>query len=186
VIGTGIGKKIVIVLATFAVVGAGVYLSFTAKDLWKRVAPPVQKVPEETKSVTLFFGNRDADRLLSETREVPVEQGFEGQVKAVLAELIKGAQDSEKMNAIPPGSALLSAFWVEDAATLYLDFNRAFVANHPGGSAGEYYTIAAILKTVSTNFPQVARVQLLVEGAPVESIAGHFAAGKPLNVLEWR
>lgn len=185
-IGTGIGRKIIIVIATLAVVAGGVYLSFRAKDIWKRVAPAVQRVPEETKSITLFFGNREADRLLSEMREVPVEQGFEGQVKVVLAELVKGPQDSEKMSAIPAGAELLSAFWVEDTAILYLDFGRALVSNHPGGSAGEYYTIASILKTISTNFPQVAKVQLLVDGAVVESIAGHYAVDKPLNVLEWR
>jgi len=182
-IDTNIGKKIMIALAVLAVIVAAIYL---IPRLREKAPAGIQKVPEETRSVTIFFGDGKAEGFVSETREVPVVQEFEEQVKLVVGELIKGSHDKDRMSAIPEGAALLQVFWVEDTQLLILDFNGAFTANHPGGSTGEYYTISTILKTVSTNFPQVGKVQFLVEGNAIESIAGHFAADKPIDVKKWR
>jgi hypothetical protein len=87
---------------------------------------------------------------------------------------------------IPDGTQLLQVFWVEETQTLYLDFNRALITNHPGGSTAEYYTITTILKTVQEDFPQVRRVQFLVAGYPVETIAGHYAVDGPIDILGWK
>jgi len=180
---TNIGKKIAVALAVLAVLVAAVYL---IPRLRTKGPAEVQKVSEEMRAVTIFFGNKGADGFVTETREVRVADGFEDQVKLVLAELIKGSNDSNKFSAMPQGTELIQVFWVEDTQTLLLDFNGAFSTNHPGGSAGEYYTITNIIKTISANFPQVARVQFLVEGGAVESIAGHYAADKPIDVKKWR
>jgi spore germination protein GerM len=183
---TSIGRKIVITLVVLAVlIGASsLYQRFVG--MREKAPPEVQQVPGETKSVTLFFGNKGADGFLTEAREIPVAGVFEDQVKGALGELVKGPQGGEKVNAIPAGSELLQVFWVEDTQTLFLDFNKALVANHPGGSAGEYFTIGSILKTVSANFPQVKKVQFLIDGSTVESIAGHYAVDKPIEVQKWK
>ena len=182
-IDTNIGKKIAIALAVLTVIIAGLYL---LPRLRMKGPAEVQKVSEEMRAVTIFFGDEGADGFVSETREVPVAQGFEDQVKLVLAELIKGPHESNRISAIPPGTELIQVFWVEDTQTIVLDFNNAFTVNHPGGSTGEYYTITNIIKTVSANFPQVARVQFLIEGNAVESIAGHYSVDKPIDVKKWR
>jgi spore germination protein GerM len=183
VIGTNIGRKILAVLAVLAVILAVVYL---VPRLKVKEPVEVEKVSEETRAVTIFFGSAGADGFVSETREVPAAESFEEQVKLVLGELIKGSRDSNKISAIPPGTELIQVFWVEDTQTLLLDFNGAFSANHPGGSTGEYYTITNIIKTVSANFPQTARIQFLIEGNAVETIAGHYAVDKPIDVKKWR
>ena len=180
---TKIWRSIALALAVIGLAIAAVYY---VPRLRTKGPAEVQKVSEEMRVVTIFFGNKSADGFVSETREVPVAQGFEDQVKLVLAELIKGSRDSDKISAMPDSTALIQVFWVEDTQTLVLDFNNALVANHPGGSAGEYYTISNVVKTVSANFPQVARVQFLVEGNQVESIAGHYAVDKPIDVKKWR
>jgi len=182
-IGTNIGKKVAIALAILAVVIAAIYL---VPRVRVKAPTEVQRVPEETRSVTIFFGNKQGDGFVSEAREVPAAQIFEEQVQAVVCELIKGPRDSDKIHAIPPGTELNQVFWVEDSQTLFLDFNAALSANHPGGSTGEYFTIGTILKTISANFPQVTRVQFLIDGNAVESIAGHYAVDKPVEIKTWR
>jgi len=152
----------------------------------EQAQPEVQKVPEEMRSITVYFGNKGADGLVTETREIAAGGGFEDQVKAAVGELLRGPQGGDRVGVMPFGTELHQAFWVEDSQTLFLDFNNALVANHPGGSAGEYFTIGAILKTISANFPQVKRVQLLIDGNTVESIAGHYAVDKPIEVQKWR
>ncbi len=182
-IGTAAGRKIAIVFVAFAaVVVAIVILSW----VMRQGPAEVQKVAEETRAVTVFFGDKDAEGFVPETREVPAVQTFEAQVKLVIGELVKGPRDAGRFSAIPEGTVLVQAFWIEDTQTLVLDFNGAMTANHPGGSTGEYYTIANVVKTVEANFPQVAYVQFLVDGAAVESIAGHYAVDTPIDVKKWR
>lgn len=186
-IDTGIGKKIVIVLIVLAVLMLVLYLISRWAAVEREEAPSeVQRVPEETRSVSLFYASRQADKLLPEAREIAVEEGVEEQVKAVIAELIKGPDDRDKVSSIPEGTEVLQVFWVEDTQTIFIDFNRVLVSNHPGGSTGEYYTISMIIRTIGANFPQVRNVQFLVDGYPVETLAGHYAVDKPLDVLRWR
>jgi spore germination protein GerM len=73
-----------------------------------------------------------------------------------------------------------------DSGTVYLDFSSELVASHPGGSAAEYCTVASIVRTVGENFPEVQRVQILVDGSQIETIAGHIRADEPFYVRDWR
>ena len=185
---TELGKKIIIVLIAVAVILLVVfYLIPRLGDLGIEEGPPeVRRVSEETRSVTLYFVNENADRLLAETREIPAEGGLEAQLSGVMRELLQGPDDDDKFSPFPEGAVILQAFWVEDTQTAYLDFSRALVTNHHGGSTTEYFTISTILKTIGANFPQVRLVQFLVDGYPVETIAGHYAVDEPLDVLRWR
>ena len=186
-IATNLNRKIIIVLIAVVAIALIVYY-LIMRPVMRREREPVgiEAVPEETRSVTLYFAGPEADKLVPETHEIAVEEGLEAQVRAVIAELARGPAGRDKVSSMPDGVQILQAFWVEDTQTLHLDFNRALVTNHPGGSAGEYYTISTIIKTIGDNFPQVRYVQFLVSGYPVETIAGHYAVDKPLDVLRWR
>jgi len=187
VIRTNLGRKIIIVLIAVVAVVLIVYFLVMRPAMKREKAPVgIEEVPEETRSVTLYFAGPEADKLVPETHEIAVEEGLEAQVRAVIAELARGPADRDKVSSIPDGVQILQTFWVEDTQTLYLDFNRALITNHPGGSAGEYYTISTIIRTIGDNFPQVRYVQFLVAGYPIETIAGHYAVDKPLDVLRWR
>jgi spore germination protein GerM len=188
VIRTELGKKIVLVLVTFVVIV--LVVTYIIPRLWRgereEVPQEVRRVSEESRSVTLFFVNGEADKLVTEMREVATEGRLEGQVKAVIRELLKGPEDEDMVSPFPEGVALLQVFWVEETQTIYLDFNRALVTNHEGGSTTEYYTIGTVLKTIGANFQQIRLVQFLVDGYPVETIAGHYAVDEPLDILRWR
>lgn len=183
---TDLGRKIVIVLLVVAAVIVGSVLVRRWLERPGQERPGLQVVPEETRSVTLYFASRDADGLVTETREIPIEEGLENEVRAVIAALASGPRDDDGVSAIPPGTLLLQAFWTEETLTLYLDFNRTVTSAHAGGSAGEYYTITQIVRTIGANFPQVRFLQILVEGYPVETIAGHYAVDRPIDVMKWR
>ena len=185
---TELGKKIVIVVVAFVVIF--LVITYLVPRLGRRgeegPPPEVQRVSEETRSVSLFFVNDQADGLRTEMREVPAEGGIEDQVRVVVAELVKGPEDDDLVGSFPEGAALLQVFWVEETQTVHLDFNRALVTNHQGGSTAEYYTIGTVLRTIQANFPQIRMVQFLVDGYPVETIAGHYAVDEPLDILRWR
>ncbi len=181
---TDLGRKIVVAVILLAVVITAIY----AVKRWtagrEKARPGIQEVAEETRSVTLYFARRDADGLVTETREIPVGEGVEREVKAVMAALISGPEDEKAVSAIPAGTSIHEVFWVEDTGTLYLDFNRGITTGD--GSTGEYYTITTIIRTIGANFPQAGRLQFLVEGYPVETLAGHYGVNKPLDIRKWR
>jgi spore germination protein GerM len=181
------GNRIIQVLLVLAIVIVSFALIAKYSKLKREEASgSISPVPEETRSVMLFYASRQADGLLSEMREIAVGEGLENQVKQVFKALLLGPEDDKMVSAMPRGTEILQVFWVEDTQTLFLDFNRALLLAHTGGSTGEYYTISMVLKTVSSNFPQVRNLQFLVDGYPVETIAGHYAIAKPLDIMRWR
>ncbi|MCD6379375.1 GerMN domain-containing protein [bacterium] len=183
-----LGRKIMTVLLAFFIIIVGIMIIYRWIDLKEKEEGPrvVKEVPGEIRTLTLFFANSTADGLLSETRDITSEGGLENEVKQAIVALLAGPEDKDKVSAIPNGTEISSVFWAENKETIYLDFSEALVSNHMGGSAGEYYTIKTILKTVGVNFPQVAKVQFLVSGYPVNTIAGHYKVDSPLSVKGWR
>jgi len=81
---------------------------------------------------------------------------------------------------LPPGTKLLSVRVVSGLATA--DFSRELRDNFTGGDSGETRTVNAILSTLG-RFPAISRVQLLVEGQPVDSLGGLLSLSDPLPVL---
>jgi spore germination protein GerM len=181
---TDLGRRITLVIIILAVVIVAVYTARRWTGGEGEAPTGIQDVHEETRSVTLYFAGRDADGLVAETREIPVREGVENEVKAVMAALLEGPGNGDGVSAIPVGTRILQVFWVEEDGTLYLDFNRGITTGD--GSTGEYYTITTIIRTIGANFPQAGRLQFLVEGYPVETLAGHYGVSKPLDIRKWR
>lgn len=145
----------------------------------------VTEVPEGSRTVTLFFADDEEPVLFEQSRQVAIGTRFEEQVQQVVRALIAGPS-GRGASAIPAGTELRGVFYDSDTFTVYLDFSSELVANHPGGSTAEYYTVSAIMRTVSENFPEVQAVQLLIEGSQVGTIAGHISAYDPFLVRDWR
>ena len=182
------GARIALIgIVTIVALGTALWLGTRPKQAPEApVAKKVESVPEGTRNVTLYFANTDEPEIHGETRELAVGHRLDEQVHQVVDALISGPSGKDGISAIPAGTKLLSVMVEADSATVYLDFSSELVSAHPGGSAAEYCTIASIVRTVGENFPELTRVQLLVDGAQVESIAGHVRADQPFIVKEWR
>jgi spore germination protein GerM len=181
------GRRLVTIVAV-AIVVVGVVVWWMARQGAQGPESPrrVESVPEGSRNVTLFFASADEPVLYSETRETAVGRQLDEQVRRVMEALIAGPQSDRGISALPAGTTLLSVMVDADSGTVYLDFSSELVAAHPGGSAAEYCTVASIVRTVGENFPEVQRVQILVDGSQVETIAGHLRADEPFAVREWR
>ncbi|NIM18763.1 MAG: hypothetical protein GTO51_00705 [Candidatus Latescibacteria bacterium] len=170
------------------VVIAAIYFILARRDAGEPARPPhagVSVVPEGSRAVTLFFADDENEGLVSETREVAIGTDFSEQLAQIVRSLLSGPERSG-VSAIPEGTRLLNAFYDSETATAYLDFSSELVAGHPGGSSAEYYTIAAIVRTISENAAEVRAVQILIEGLQVGTIGGHIDANHPFLVRDWR
>jgi len=185
----GLSTRNIATIGVLALVLLGVILWLVTRTP-KVSEPPapkrVESVPEGTRNVTLYFADTDDPSIHAETRELAVGRRIDEQVRQVIDALIAGPDKTEGISAIPAGTQLLSVMVESDSGTVYLDFTSELVTAHPGGSAAEYCTIASIVRTVGENFPELQRVQLLVDGSQVETIAGHMRADQPVYVREWR
>jgi germination protein M len=146
----------------------------------------VPRAPVERKEleINVFFADENATRLVPEKRRAMLGDRGAADAGAIVAELIKGPQSDALLPTIPSGTRLLDAYKVGDM--LVLDFTHDIQTNHTGGSTGELLTVYSIVNSLAHNLDGIERVQLLVEGEEMESLAGHLDLKEPLSPnLRW-
>jgi spore germination protein GerM len=173
-------KFVVVVIITVCLIAALL--------IWRRMArePEVAQqvdVSVRTRTVTLYFGSRDARGLVPESRELRARDDAIGDLRGVVEALISGPQDGG-VPTLPSAARLLGAYISDDTA--YLDFSREIVDPSTGSTAGEYVMIASIVNTVCSNFGEVDAVKILVEGEEVDTLGGHLLISGPLKPGDWR
>lgn len=139
------------------------------------VKPP----PPEMKTVKLYFSEPKSEYLVYEERKIVASPEIIEEAKSILEELIKGPYDSSLSTTLPSETEV-RAVYIRDNY-LYIDFSSSLRDKHPGGSTGELLTVYSIVNTLLDNFPSQSYVQILIEGMPEETLAGHIDIRKPLG-----
>ncbi len=133
--------------------------------------------PKDFIELDVYFTNSRGDSLEPERKRV--RRGtIESEARQALEILVN---EGGKRSTLPPGTRLLSVKLKGDI--LYADFSRELIERHGGGSSGELITVYSIVNTVTLNFPQIKKVQILVEGQKKDTIAGHIDISEPLGPL---
>jgi hypothetical protein len=174
-------------LLFFAVIGFGFGVAFVlAKILLPGSKPPVGHsemsgpLPlrtSTTRKVHVFFASRDGRYLQTEERRIEAEDAGSA-IEAIIGALLEGPQDSKLASTIPAGTRLLHLF-ITDDGTAYVDFTQELSRLHPGGVASEQLTLYAIVNSIALNLDSVERVQLLLDGKPTPTLAGHIDIRHP-------
>ncbi len=135
--------------------------------------------PQEMKIVKLYFSESAGERLVSEERKIIASPQIGQEAKLILKELIEGPKDSS-LNPTLPSETQIRAVYVKDDC-FYVDFSSSLKEKHSGGSTGELLTIYSIVNTLLENFPSQSQVQILIQGKPAETLAGHIDIRNPLS-----
>lgn len=138
-------------------------------------APQIQPALGK-RTVVLFFVS-DGTRLAREARELDPCQDDSACLADVLEELLNGPV-GEYEEPLPDGSAVNTVTIENDLAIV--DMNTAFAQALPSGSSAEMLAVYSIVNTVTSNFPQITRVKLTVDGADVSRLR-HLDLSEPLN-----
>jgi spore germination protein GerM len=89
------------------------------------------------------------------------------------------------VSAIPTGVALRDVF-VTERGDAFVNLSADITAKHPGGSLLEVLTVYTLVNALTVNLPAITRVQILVEGKEVDTLAGHVDLRHPLaKSPEW-
>lgn len=173
---------ILLLVVIFFLVDKFVLPLFTEQDKIK-VEKPLEEIKEESpliplvleEEVALYFADDNAQYLVPEYRKIKKTNEM---AKQAVLELIKGPVSSSLYPTIPSATTI-NALYVSDGIA-YIDLSSELIKNHSGGSAGELLTVYSLVLTL-TSFPNIDKVQILVDGSGRDTLVGHVDTSIPLE-----
>ena len=134
-------------------------------------------------TATLFYIAEDGVSLAPVQREVPFDANVAEQARAIVEAQL--AAPPPLVSAIPADTKLLQIF-VTDRGDAFVDLSGDVTAKHPGGSLDEIFTVYTIVNALTVNLPAIKRVQILIDGKEVDTLAGHVDLRHPLaKSMDW-
>lgn len=148
------------------------------KNLLQR-RPQSPKKPKVVGTVTLYYIQMKESNLSL----VPVTQKITSDMAKDTArnslEILCTLTDSGNLKSpIPPNVKILGFNVNNGLATV--NFSPELIRNFPGGSSWEAASLSAIVQTL-TQFPNIQKVQILVDGKKQETLGGHIDISEPLS-----
>lgn len=138
-----------------------------------------REVEREKKMVTLYFSDSQGEYLVGEKRMILKRREVKEEAAETITELIRGPK-GKLIPTLPSRTKLLS-LQVDEKGLAKVNFNKALSEGHPGGSSAEIMTLYSIVNSLTFNFPQIKRVQILMGGEAGETIAGHLSLEQPVS-----
>ena len=166
------------VITVIVIVAAAAYVFLRYGDIRRypeRAADTYRKPPGSR--LSLYFADAQGERLIAEERSVAEASSLEERIGQAVRELLKGPRGP--LGRTIPASVELRGARMKGDGVAWLNFSPSFVSDHPGGSTAEIMTIYSIVNTVSLNFSEVKKVGILVDGKPIDSLAGHIDCREP-------
>jgi spore germination protein GerM len=134
-------------------------------------------------TATLYYVAEDGMTLTPVQREVPFGATVAEQARAIVEAQLAAAPP--QVSAIPPETKLRDVY-VTERGDAFVDLSGEVIAKHPGGSLHEIFTVYTLVNALTVNLPAVTRVQILVDGKEVDTLAGHVDLRHPLSKnMEW-
>jgi hypothetical protein len=179
------GGRMLSIVAGVGVVGLIAWGA--TRGLERLVEPPVDSAAPSAPpgtlerahiAASLYYASTDGQRLVEVRRDVDLAPDAASQGREIVRAQLAPAP-KPYISVIPSGTTL-RAFYITERGEAFVDLSRELSAAHPGGSLAELMTVHALVNAVARNLPAVQRVQILVDGQAVDSIAGHVDVRWPL------
>ena len=149
-------------------------------------APPPAPVAAAGRKITatLYYVSEDGMSLVGVQREVAFGDAMIDQARFIL-ETQLGPAPAPQAAAIPQGTTL-RGLYLTDRGDAFVDLSNDARTKHTGGAIDELFTVYAIVNALTVNLPAVKRVQILLDGREVDTLAGHVDLRHPLQKnLQW-
>ena len=169
-------------VATVALVGFAVtriLMRPPAGDPAVSTEPPSGAAPLAHIRATLFYAAPEGEHLRSVVREVPLAEQLEEQGWQIVNVALH-APPAPLLGAVPAGT-VVRGFFIAEGGDAFVDLSGAGLTGQGGGSTAEALAVYAIVNSVTANLPSVKRVQILVDGKEVDTLAGHLDLRHPLQ-----
>lgn len=128
--------------------------------------------------LTVYNATKDGLYVMPEQHVVPAN---EQPAQTAMEILTAGTKNVDLVSVMPAGTKLRHISIKDRIA--YVDFNDKLIKNNTGGSASERLLVAAIINTL-TEFHDVEKVRIMVDGKNIDTISGHMDISEPLSRSE--
>lgn len=147
--------------------------------------PPTAAGGAERKiNATLFFVSEDGLALIGAQREIPFGEAIAEQARRIV-EAQLAAAPAPLASAVPEGTTL-KGLYVSERGDAFVDLSGDVTTKHTGGALDELFTVYAVVNALTVNLPAVTRVQILIDGKEVDTLAGHVDLRHPLQKsMKW-
>lgn len=129
--------------------------------------------------VTLFFQRPESILLGPEEHEIFKTTSLTDRAKQVVIKLIQGPRG--ELLPLFPTEALLKGLFLSHDGVAYVDLSKEIKDLIKGGSHEEVLAVYSIVDSLAFNFPEVRRVQILIEGTERETFASHISLRRALK-----
>lgn len=135
-----------------------------------------------SRTITLFFESPEG--LVPEQRTLSLPESDAAALSLVAKELLKGSANQSIPRPLPEDSVIRAAYLLPEGLAV-VDVGGPTLANGWNtGSHGEMIAVYSLVQTVVSNFPSVQRVRIVVNGQPVQTLAGHIEIDRSLRPLQ--
>jgi hypothetical protein len=171
------------ILGAVVLIGVGILYGLGRKHVDVTEAPQLTvggtALGEPVERLLLYFGDPAHVGLVREPRVIASGTNLEERIGNCIRELASGSL-RENLPVVPPDTQLRRAY-LDSWGVAYLDFTRDLLGRRTPGDGEEWLAVAAIVRSVCDNFPEVREVRFLVEGQLVVSLAGYMDLEEPLR-----
>jgi len=132
---------------------------------------PDPKPATNVQNIILYFVDEEGLDLIAENRKIQVSTNVPLE-RYILEELIKGPQNDSHMRTVPEETKI-NDIKTKDGVC-QVDLSEEFKSKHPGGSAGELFTVYSIVNSLTESSPKVKKVAFLIDGKKQTEFKGHL------------
>lgn len=133
-----------------------------------------------SRPVVLFYED-DGLLLAPRAENVLLPEGDSAMLRPLLTALLAPAPSGTDPRSVPEGIEIRATYLLPDGTAIIDLGGPLFAAGWKTGAQAELMLVYSIVQTLTSNVPTIQRVQLLVNGQPAETLAGHVSIEHPLR-----
>lgn len=126
-------------------------------------------------NIKVYYPDENATGLVAVEKSI---KDTDNKYQAAVEALMAGTEKKGLANVFPKKAKLLRV--TVSGKVAKVDFSRELQKNFVGGSTGEEMLVGSVVNTL-TEFPEIQKVQILVDGQEVETLSGHMDLSQPLS-----
>ena len=168
---------VVLAAAAFLYVRSGGTLKELGRLLPSELRLETPAATQGSWEADIFFGDTETDSLIVEKRTLPWSTDPEQRARRLLTELLRGPSGAAVRTT--PDSTMLRSVSITSGGIAQADFSGQLSLDHPGGSSSEVLTVYSIVNTLVFNIDGIKKVQILIEGQTIDTLAGHMDCRQP-------
>ncbi len=134
--------------------------------------PVAAPVSGPTEAVTLYVADDGTGALRGRVAQIPLPGGRQQRAEELLRALLRIYQLPGSAHPMA-AAADIRSIYIVDPGGVVIDVNAAFADQHRSGVLSEQLTVNSLIETLAVNIPGIQRVNILVEGKPRDTLAGH-------------